>query len=173
MLSGFLAGRFVLDRVLALQASIAAEQTYGVIEGDSASLAELCALLSTIGGVPIRQDLAVTGAVSQLGEVLAVGEVTLKVEGYFDLCSRRWLTGSQGVIIPRANAQHLMVRAEIADAARAGRFAIYAVDDVDQALGLLAGRDAGAREADGRFPADSVNAAIEAVLERWAPAART
>jgi predicted ATP-dependent protease len=168
MLSGFLAGRFVLDRTLALQASIAAEQTQGVIEGDSGSLAELCALLSAIGGVPMRQDLGVTGAVSQLGEVLAVGEVTLKIEGFFDLCNRRGLTGSQGVIIPRANVQHLMVRAEVADAARAGRFAIYAVDDVDQALALLTGRDAGVRDADGRFPAGSANAAIEAVLERWA-----
>ncbi|HEX8106521.1 MAG TPA: ATP-binding protein [Kofleriaceae bacterium] len=172
MLSGFLAGRFVLDRTLALQASIAAEQTHGVIEGDSASLAELCALLSAIGGVPLRQDLAVTGAVSQLGEVLAVGEVTLKVEGFFDLCKRRGLTGSQGAIIPRANVQHLMVRAEVVDAARGGQFAIYAVDDVDQALALLGGRDAGARGADGRFPAGSINAAIEDVLDRWAPAAK-
>jgi predicted ATP-dependent protease len=171
MLSGFLAGRFMLDRALALQASIAAEQTHGVIEGDSASLAELCALLSAIGDVPIRQDLAMTGAVSQLGEVLAIGEVTLKVEGFFDLCNRRGLSGSQGAIIPRANVQHLMLRADVVDAARAGRFAIYAVDDVDQALALLAGHDAGARGADGRFPAGSVNAAIEAVLERWAPAA--
>jgi len=172
MLSGFLAGRFVLDRALALQASIAAEQTHGVIEGDSASLAELCALLSAIGGVAIRQDLAMTGAVSQLGEVHAIGEVTLKIEGFFDLCNRRGLTGTQGAIIPRANVQHLMLRAEVADAARAGRFAIYAVDDVDQALALLAGRDAGARGEDGRFPAGTVNSAIETVLERWAPVAR-
>jgi len=172
MLSGFLAGRFVRDRMLALHASIAAEQAQGPIEGDSASLAELCALLSAISGVPIRQDLALTGAVSQLGEVLAVGDVTLKVEGFFDLCNRRGLTGSQGAIIPRANVPHLMVRAEVAAAARAGQFAIYAVDDVDQALTLLARREAGARGADGGFPAGSVNAEIEAVLERWAPVAK-
>lgn len=172
MLSGFLAGKYALDRALALQASIAAEQTHGVIEGDSASLAELCALLSAIGSIPMRQDLAVTGAVSQLGEVLAIGEVTLKVEGFFDLCNRRGLTGSHGAIIPRANVQHLMVRADVVAAVRAGRFAIYAVDDVDQALALLTGREAGARAGDGRFPVDSVNAGIEAVLERWALAAR-
>jgi len=172
MLSGFLAGRYVHDRTLALQASIAIEQTVGIVEGDSASLAELCALLSSISGLPLRQDLAITGAVSQLGDVLAVGEVTAKVEGYFDLCNRRGLTGSQGAIIPRANVPHLMVRAELADAVRAGRFAIYAVDEVDQALALLTGLAAGARDADGRFPAGSVNDAIEAVLERWAPVAR-
>jgi len=171
MLSGFLAGRYVPDRALALQASIAVEQTHGTIEGDSASLAELCALLSAIGGIPLRQDLAITGAVSQLGDVLAIGEVTTKVEGFFDLCNRRGLTGSQGAIVPRANVQHLMLRTDIVDAARAGRFAIYAVDDVDQALALLAGRDPGARGADGRFPTGSINAEIEAVLARWVPAA--
>jgi len=169
MLAGYLAGRFVPDLSLALHASIAAEQSHGLIEGDSASLAELCALLSAIGSVPLRQDLAVTGAVSQLGEVLAVGEVTLKVEGFFELCRRRGLTGSQGVIVPRANVQHLMLRPAVVEAARAGRFAIYAVERIDEALALLTARVAGERGQDGRFPPGTANAEVEAALVRWAP----
>ena len=103
--------------------------------------------------------------------MLAVGEVTLKLEGFFDLCQRRGLTGRQGAIVPRANVQHLSLRADVVDAARAGQFAIYAVGEVDEALALLTGRDAGERGADGRFAAGSVNAAVEDVLARWAPAA--
>jgi len=169
ILSGYLAGRFVPDRTLALHASLAVEQSHGLIEGDSASLAELCALLSAISGLPVRQDLAVTGAVSQLGEVLAVGEVTHKVEGFFELCRRRGLTGNQGVVVPRANVQHLMLRPEVVAAATAGQFAIHAVERVDEALELLTGRDAGERGSDGRFPAGTAHAEIEAALDRWAP----
>jgi len=169
MLSGYLAGHFVPDLALALHASIGAEQSQGILEGDSASLAELCALLSAIGSLPLRQDLAVTGAVSQLGEVLAVGEVTLKVEGFFELCRRRGLTGNQGVILPRANVQHLMLRPEVVEAAAAGRFAIYAIERIDDALALLTGCEAGERGRDGLFPAGTANAQIEAALARWAP----
>jgi len=168
LLGGYLAGRYALEQPLALRATLAAEQSHGPIEGDSASLAELCALISAITGVALRQDLAITGAVSQLGEVLAVGDVTTKIEGFFALCSRRGLTGTQGVIVPTATLHTLVLRREVIDAVRAGTFAIYAIDVVDQAIELLTGRVPGDRGPDGRFPDGSVNAQLEATLERWA-----
>ena len=168
LLGGYLAGRYARDQPLAIRATLAAEQSHGPIEGDSAALAELCALVSAIGEVPLRQDLAITGAVSQLGEILAVGDVTTKIEGFFALCARRALTGTQGVIVPRAVVHTLALRTEVIDAVRAGAFAIYAVDHVDQALALMTGLDAGERGPAGRFPDASVNAMVEATLERWA-----
>ena len=160
ILSSFLAARFSHNRPYALAASLVFEQTYGVVEGDSASVAELCALLSSLADVPIRQSLAVTGSVNQLGEVQAIGGVNEKIEGFYQVCKARGLTGEHGVIIPRANVDHLMLDAEVVEAVRAGRFAVYAVRSVDEAVSLLTGMNAGAADASGRFVSDTVNGRV-------------
>jgi predicted ATP-dependent protease len=123
ILSGFLAGRYALDAPMSLYASLVFEQSYGGVDGDSASSTELYALLSALADVPLRQDLAVTGSVNQHGEVQPIGGVNQKIEGYFDVCAARGLTGTQGVLIPHSNAQHLMLRADVVDTCAAGRFA--------------------------------------------------
>ncbi|MDA0191415.1 MAG: ATP-dependent protease, partial [Proteobacteria bacterium] len=127
ILGAFLAGRFGRSIALSLSASLVFEQSYGEIEGDSASLAELCALLSAIGLIPLAQALAITGSVNQHGIVQPIGAVNEKIEGFFDICRARGLTGRQGVIIPAANVQHLMLRHDVVDAVAEGRFAVYAV----------------------------------------------
>ncbi len=144
ILSSFLASRYAAEQPLSLAASLVFEQTYGQVEGDSASVAELCALLSSLANAPIRQSLAVTGSVDQFGRVQAIGAVNEKIEGYFDICNKRGLTGQQGVLIPASNVMHLMLRQDVVDAAAAGRFHIYAVETVDQALELLTGIPVGA-----------------------------
>jgi len=172
ILAGLLGARYAPHTPLALSASIVFEQSYGAVEGDSASLAELCVLLSAIGEVPVRQGLAITGSINQHGEVQAIGGVNEKIEGFFDVCSARGLTGDQGVIIPRANLAHLMLRADVVAAVAAGRFHVHAVSDVDQALALIADRPAGAREASGHFARGTVNAQVEARLAAFADDAR-
>ena len=127
ILSGFIAGRYALDTPMSLFASLVFEQSYGGVEGDSASSAELYALLSALADVPLRQDLAVTGSVNQHGEVQAIGGVNEKIEGFFDICRARGLTGTQGVLIPQSNVQHLMLRHDVIDACAAGRFAVYPI----------------------------------------------
>ncbi len=170
ILTGFLGGRFG-HAPLTLRASLVFEQSYGGVEGDSASLAELCALLSAIGGVPIRQDLAITGSVDQRGLVQAIGGVNEKIEGFFDACVGRGLSGSNGVIIPSTNLRHLMLAARVRRAVRSGRFAVYAVSTVDEALELLTGMPSGAADDAGRYPDDSVNGRVQAALERLAKVA--
>ncbi|QEC47929.1 AAA family ATPase [Baekduia soli] len=140
ILSGFLAGRYFRERPMALRASIVFEQSYGPVEGDSASTAELLALLSAIGGLPVLQGIAVTGAVDQHGAVHAVGGINEKIEGYFDLCDARGLTGEQGVVVPAANLPHLMLAPRVVDAVAAGRFCVWPVTTVDQAMELVTGR---------------------------------
>jgi predicted ATP-dependent protease len=167
ILSGFLGGRFG-QAPLALHASLVFEQSYGGVEGDSASLAELCALLSAIGGVPIRQDLAMTGSVDQRGLVQAVGGVNEKIEGFFDVCAARGLTGSHGVIIPEANVRHLMLATRVRRAVRAGHFRVFSVSTVDEALELLCGLPAGAPDDSGEYPGDTVNGRVQAALARLA-----
>lgn len=157
ILSSFLAARYARDQPLALAASLVFEQSYGLVEGDSASLAELCALLSSLANVPIAQSLAVTGSVNQLGQVQAIGAVNEKIEGFFDICIARGLNGEQGVLIPAANVKHLMLRRDVVAAAEAGQFRIFAVDTVDQAITLLTGLPAGEADAGGRYPEGSVN----------------
>ncbi len=164
ILTGFLAGRFAREHPLALSASIAFEQQYEEVEGDSASSAELYALLSSLTGIPLSQSLAVTGSVNQLGEIQPVGGVNEKIEGFFDVCQARGLTGGQGVLIPEANVRHLMLREEVVTAVREGRFAVFAVSTVDEGIELLSGRKAGERGQDGRYPEESFNAAVEAAL---------
>ncbi len=139
ILSAFLAARYAARQPFALNASLAFEQTYGPVDGDSASLAELCALVSSLGGVPIRQAWAVTGSVNQRGEVQAIGGVNEKIEGFFDICVARGLDASHGVLIPKANLRHLMLRRDVVEAVRDGRFAIHAVSQFDEAIALLTG----------------------------------
>lgn len=157
ILTSFLATRYASEQPLSLSASLVFEQTYGQVEGDSASVAELCALLSSLSGLPLKQSLAVTGSVDQFGRVQAIGAVNEKIEGFFDICSKRGLDGTQGVLIPAANVPHLMLRRDVVEAAAAGRFHVYAMETVDQAMALLTGAAAGATDSQGRFPADSVN----------------
>jgi predicted ATP-dependent protease len=172
ILAGFLGGRFGKTRPLSLSASLVFEQSYGGVEGDSASLAELCALLSELTEAPVRQSFAVTGSVNQHGDVQAVGGVNEKIEGFFDVCAREGLTGEQGVLLPAANAPHLMLRDDVVAAATEGLFRVHVISTVDQALELLMGVPAGARDGDGRYPDGSLNQRAEARLERLAEAAR-
>jgi predicted ATP-dependent protease len=153
---------------LSLAASLVFEQSYGGVEGDSASSAELYALLSALAELPLKQGLAVTGSVNQHGEVQAIGGVNEKIEGFFDLCRERGLDGRQGVIIPASNKRHLMLHERVRDAVERGRFHIYAVAHVDAALELLTGHPAGARDEDGAFPPDTVHARVEARLRDFA-----
>jgi predicted ATP-dependent protease len=168
ILSSFLATRYATDVPLSLWASLGFEQSYGEIEGDSASVAELCALLSALAEVPLSQSFAVTGSVNQMGEVQPVGGVNEKIEGFFDTCAARGLSGQQGVLLPRANVPHLMLRPDVVAAVAAGRFHVHAIATVDQAIELLTGLPAGQRGPDGEFEDGSVNANVEARLFDYA-----
>ena len=172
ILSGFLGARFARRHPLALSASLVFEQSYGGVDGDSASSTELYALLSALSGLPIRQSLAVTGSVNQHGQVQAIGGVNEKIEGFFDICNARGLTGSHGVLIPASNVKHLMLRRDVVAAAERGRFHIYPVEMIDQGIELLTGVTAGEADGDGRFPPDTVNGRVEATLLEFAERAR-
>jgi lon-related putative ATP-dependent protease len=164
ILTGFLAGRYAREHPLALSASIAFEQHYEEVEGDSASSAELYALLSSLAGIPLAQGLAVTGSVNQQGEIQPVGGINEKIEGFFDVCRVQGLTGRQGVLIPEGNVRHLMLREDVVQAVREERFHVHAIATVDEGLERLSGRRAGERGPDGRFPEDSFNGAVEQAL---------
>ncbi|TNF23691.1 MAG: ATP-binding protein [Deltaproteobacteria bacterium] len=164
ILQSLLGSRYATDVPLSLTASLVFEQSYGLVEGDSASLSEYCALLSAVGRIPIKQSLAVTGSINQHGQVQAIGGVNEKIEGFFDVCQVRGLTGEQGVIIPTANVKNLMLRSDVVEACRAGRFSVWAVDNVEPALALLTGLPAGVRGADGHYPEGSVNGKVETGL---------
>lgn len=168
ILQGFIAQHYLPDLPLSLSASLVFEQSYGGVDGDSASMAELCALLSAISGVPIRQDLAMTGSVNQHGISQAIGGVNEKIEGFFDICRAAGLTGSQGVIIPRSNVRHLMLRDDVVAAAREGTFRIHAVGNVDEALTLLTGQPAGPRGDDGTFADGTMHRLVEDRLVAFA-----
>ncbi len=157
ILSGFLRSRFAQDRPLSLGASLTFEQSYGGVDGDSASSTELYALLSAIAEVPLEQSFAVTGSVDQRGEVQAIGGVNEKIEGFFDLCRARGLTGTQGVLIPRANVKHLMLRDDVVEAVAAGTFAIYPIATIDEGIEVLTGVSAGEPGPDGVYPDGTVN----------------
>jgi lon-related putative ATP-dependent protease len=171
ILSSFLNARYALHQPLSLSASLVFEQSYGGVDGDSASSTELYVLLSAIGNIPIRQSLAVTGSMDQFGRVQAIGGVNEKIEGFFDLCNARGLTGDQGVLIPAANVKHLMLRQEVVDAVAAGTFHVYPVDHVDQGIELLAGLPAGERDAKGKYPKGTVNRMVEdrlgEIAKKW------
>jgi lon-related putative ATP-dependent protease len=168
ILGGFLGARFGRTRPLSLHASLTFEQSYGGVEGDSASLAELCALLSAIGEIPLRQGVALTGSLSQRGEVQPIGGVNEKIEGFFDVCAARGLNGTQGVIVPELNAPHLMLRDGVVAACTDGRFAVWAVRTVDEAMEVLSGLPAGEEDADGGWPDGSVNGHVAAGLDNLA-----
>ena len=168
ILESFLSSRYVRDMPLNLRASLVFEQSYGDIEGDSASCAELCALLSSLANAPASQAIAVTGAISQQGEVQAIGGVNEKIEGFFDLCASRGLTGKEGVIIPRTNTRHLMLKKEVIDAIAAQQFSVYTVETVDEAISILTSLPAGERDDNGEYPEGSVNGLVETTLRAYA-----
>jgi lon-related putative ATP-dependent protease len=172
ILWGYLAGVYAQDVPLALAASLVFEQSYGGVDGDSASSAELYALLSALSEVPINQALAVTGSVNQWGEVQAIGGVNEKIEGFFDVCLARGLTGRQGVLIPKSNVQHLMLREDVVEAVRAGKFAVHPVGRIDEGIEILTGIKAGERTAEGSFPAGTVNRLVEDKLRSFAERGR-
>lgn len=166
ILSGFFGGRYAEDQPLSLSASLVFEQSYGGVEGDSASSAELYTLLSAISGVPIKQSFAVTGSVNQHGQVQPIGGVNEKIEGFFDVCKERGLTGEQGVLIPVSNVQHLMLRSDVRDAVAAGKFHVYSVETIDQGIELLTGVPAGERDPEGNYPEGTINYKVEQRLQQ-------
>ncbi|MFO7297612.1 MAG: ATP-binding protein, partial [Pseudomonadota bacterium] len=172
ILWGYLAGRYAEDVPLALAATLVFEQSYGGVDGDSASSTELYALLSALSEVPIKQGIAVTGSVNQRGEVQAIGGVNEKIEGFFDICKARGLTGEQGVLIPKSNVQHLMLRQDVVEAVREGKFSIWAVSHVDEGMEILTGVKAGERGEDGQFPPGTINRLVEDKLKLFAERAR-
>jgi len=157
ILSGFMGERYATDTPLALSASLVFEQSYAGVEGDSASSAELYALLSAISEVPVKQSLAVTGSVNQHGQVQAIGGVNQKIEGFFDVCKAQGLTGEQGVLIPASNVQHLMLRQDVVNAVREGQFHVYAVDTIDRGIEILTGMPAGEKDEEGNYPRGTIN----------------
>jgi lon-related putative ATP-dependent protease len=172
ILWGYLAGRYAEEVPLAMAATLVFEQSYGGVDGDSASSAELYALLSALSDVPIQQCFAVTGSVNQWGEVQAIGGANEKIEGFFDLCVTRGLDGRHGVLIPHANVQHLMLREDVVAAVSEGKFRIHAVSRIDDGIELLTGKTAGERGVDGRFPEGSINALVEDKLRLFATRAK-
>jgi lon-related putative ATP-dependent protease len=168
ILGGFIGGRFGRTRPLSLNASLVFEQSYGGVDGDSASAAELFALLSALADAPINQSFAVTGAVDQHGRIQAIGGVNEKIEGFFDACQATGFTGRQGVIIPASNINHLMLRRDVVAAAAEERFRVFPIETVDQGLSLLTGVPAGEPDADGNYPAETLNHRIAARLDAFA-----
>jgi len=168
ILSNFLGSRFGQNAPLSVAASLTFEQSYGMVDGDSASVAELSALLSSLGDVPIQQQLAVTGSINQLGDVQAIGGVNQKIEGFYDVCKARGLTGDQGVLIPASNVRHLMVRPDVVEAVQRGEFSVYAIDTIDDAIEILCGMTAGKRGRTGEFPPRSVNGRVDKHLAQLA-----
>ena len=168
ILSGYLASKYSQDKPLSLSARLVFEQSYSGIDGDSASSTELYAILSALSGLPIRQTLAVTGSVNQRGEVQAIGGVNEKLEGFFEVCKVQGLTGEQGAMIPASNVQNLMLKEEIAEAAKAGKFRIYPVKTIDEGIEVLTGVPAGQRGKDGKFPKGTVNFLVDKRLRELA-----
>ncbi|MBD3669314.1 MAG: AAA family ATPase [Gammaproteobacteria bacterium] len=168
VLTGYLSGHYAPDVPLSLSATLVFEQSYGEIDGDSASAAELICLLSALSELPIRQSLAITGSINQHGRIQAIGGVNAKVEGFFDICRERGLTGEQGVIIPASNVADLMLREDVVEAVASGQFHLYSIERVEEAIELLMETPAGERDDKGEFPKDSVNARVEAKLSELA-----
>jgi lon-related putative ATP-dependent protease len=164
ILSGYLGGAYAQDKPLSLSATLAFEQSYGEVEGDSASAAELVALISGIAEVPVKQNFAITGSINQKGEIQPIGGVNEKIEGFFSVCKNRGLTGDQGVIIPQLNVKNLMLKKEVVDAVKARQFHIYSVTTVNEALEILTGFPAGERKEDGTYPEGTVNFLVDKQL---------
>jgi len=168
ILSSFLASHYAVDAPLSLAASLVFEQSYNGIEGDSASMAELCCLLSALAEIPIKQSLAMTGSVNQFGESQPIGAANEKVEGFFDICHMRGLNSEQGVLIPNTNVEDLMLRKDVVNAAKQGKFNIYPFNNVDQAMELLTGERAGVRDKEGNYPEATINYKVEQRLHEFA-----
>jgi lon-related putative ATP-dependent protease len=168
ILSGYLNGYYSLTRPLSLAASVAFEQSYGPIDGDSASAAELIAILSAIADVPLKQSIAITGSVDQRGRIQPIGGANEKIEGFFDVCIMRGLAKGHGVIIPKANIVNLMLREDVVEAARSGTFSIYAVETINEAIEILSGMRAGSRRGSGSFPVGTFNARAAKRLDHFA-----
>jgi lon-related putative ATP-dependent protease len=168
ILSGYLNDKFAKDKLLSLSARLVFEQSYRGVEGDSASSTELYSLLSALSGLPIKQNLAVTGSVNQKGEVQAIGGVNEKIEGFFEICKLKGFTGEQGVMIPESNVQNLMLKEEVVEAAKAGKFSLYSVKTIDEGIEVLTGAKAGQRGADGTFEEGTVNYLVNKQLKDMA-----
>jgi predicted ATP-dependent protease len=167
ILSGYLGAKYAQERPLSLSASICFEQSYEGVDGDSASSTELYAVLSSLSEVPIRQDLAVTGSVNQNGEIQAIGGINQKIEGFYDVCRLKGMTAKQGVLMPKANLRNLMLRPDVVQAIKDGKFHIYGVSTIDEGIEVLTGVPAGERGPDGRYPEDSINGRVERKLRQF------
>jgi lon-related putative ATP-dependent protease len=168
ILGGYLRGKYASKRPMSLTASLAFEQSYGGVDGDSASSTEVYAILSSLSGLPLRQDLAVTGSLDQRGDIQPIGGVNEKIEGFFDVCKAKGLTGTQGVLIPHQNVQNLMLRSDVVDAVKAKKFHIYPVKSIDEGIEILTGVEAGAVGADGDYPDGTVHGLVDKELQRLA-----
>ena len=168
ILGGYLRGKYAVKRPMSLTASLAFEQSYGGVDGDSASSTEVYAILSSLSGLPLRQDLAVTGSLNQRGEIQPIGGVNEKLEGFFDVCRAKGLTGTQGVLIPHQNVPNLMLRADVVAAVREGRFHVYPVRTIDEGIEILTGVESGTAGADGEYPEGTVHALVDQELQRLA-----
>jgi predicted ATP-dependent protease len=168
ILAGYVGGKYAQNKPMNLSASICFEQSYGAVEGDSASSTELYAILSRLSDLPIKQGIAVTGSVNQRGEIQPIGGVTKKIEGFFDVCRVKGLTGEQGIIIPEQNLKNLMLREDVVEAVKDGKFHVYPVSTIDEGIAILTGREAGERQEDGTYPEDTVNSLVDKQLHELA-----
>ena len=168
ILGGYLRKKYAQDKPITMSASIAFEQSYSGVDGDSASSTEIYALLSSLSGVPLKQNIAVTGSVNQKGEVQAIGGVNQKIEGFFDCCRHKGPSGDQGVMIPHSNVKDLMLRKDVLVAVKEGRFTVYAVRTIDEGIEILTGRPAGKLQADGNYPEKTINYLVDQKLKELA-----
>jgi ATP-dependent Lon protease len=173
ILGGYLRGKYAQNKPFSLSASLAFEQSYGGVDGDSASSTEVYAILSSLSKLPLRQDIAVTGSLNQKGDIQPIGGVNEKIEGFFEVCKAKGLTGNQGVIIPHQNVKNLMLRKEIIDAVSEGKFHIYPVITIEQGIEILTGVEAGKKQKDGVFPKETVNYLVDQELQRLAKSWKT
>jgi len=164
ILGGYLRGKYAQDKPLTLTASLAFEQSYGGVDGDSASSTEVYAIVSSLANLPLRQDMAVTGSINQKGEIQPIGGVNQKIEGFFDVCRARGLTGNQGVMIPHQNVGDLMLRKDVVAAVKEGKFHVYPVETIDQGVEILTGVPAGEKNSDGTYPPGTVNGLVDQKL---------
>ena len=167
ILSGYLGGKYAQERPLSLSSSVCFEQSYDGVDGDSASSTELYAILSSLSEMPIKQGIAVTGLVNQNGEIQAIGGINYKIEGFYDVCRLKGLTGEQGVLMPRSNLRNLMLRPDVVDAVKEGKFHIYAVSTTDEGIEVLTGVPAGERNSEGHYPAGSINDRVQKKLLQY------
>jgi len=168
ILSGYLRKKYAQDKPLTMSASIAFEQSYIGVDGDSASSTEIYALLSSLSGVPIKQYIAVTGSVNQKGEIQAIGGINQKIEGFYDCCCKTGLTGYQGVMMPETNVKDLMIRKDVVKAVKEGKFNIYTVKSIDEGIEILTDKKAGEKQSDGTFPKGTINYLVNEKLKELA-----